>query len=240
MARRGRHVLARSSFLWPVIGLIFTIVGLIFAIVVPITTGRDIARVERLPPLTAGELAARPVGTEVLVEGRIDDRTPIVFRSFVAYEREEYRGRARSGTGGTDWFRDERVTPPLVLELSPGLVRVANDGYHLGNTPVKWQESAILTWDSARNEGTKRYRALERGDAVVAIGTVVDDAEGRAITAELVTPGTRASYIADARRLSRIFVALGAFLGAIGVLVLAWGARRFLRSPGTAGASRRR
>ena len=222
------------------IGLFFTIVGLIFAIVVPISTGREIARAERLPRLAAGELGARPAGTEVLVEGRIDDRTPIVFRTYVAYEREEYRDRERSGSGGTDWFRDERVTPPLVLDLSPGIVRVANDGYHLGNTPVRWQESTILTWDSARGEGTKRYRALERGDAVVAIGTVIDDAGGRAIAAELVTRGTRATYIADARRLVRIFTVLGAILASIGVLVLALGARQYLRSPPGARPSRRR
>ncbi len=220
MFRLRRRAPARHPLVWLAIGLLFTVVGLVFGVVAPRATGQEITRVERLPPFAVGDLREQPVGAEVLVEGRVSDRMPAAFRSYVAYAREEYRGRERTGNRGQRWVEDERVTPPLVVELSSGQVQIANDDYHFGNTPVSWQESKVLTWNSAINEGTKRYRGLERGGDVVVIGTLVGDDSG-AIAAEVVASGTRADYIAAARRSATIFTALGGALGLVGGLILA-------------------
>lgn len=123
------------------------------------------------------------------------------------------------------------MTPRLELELPGGSVRIANGDYHLGSTPVSWQEStpvswqesAVLTWNSATGEGTKRYRGLERG------GTVVSDADGATIAADLVASGTRADYLAAARRSTTIFTALGGGLGVVGGLILAGSGWRLAR-----------
>ena len=220
MLRVRIRIRPRSALGWLVVGLLVTSAGLVFGIVGPRLTGRDIARAECLQPLTAAAVREQPPGREVLVEGRLDDGLPAAFRSFVAYVREEYRGRSRTGNRNQQWVEDARVTPPLVVALPDGPVQIVNDDYRLGNTPTSWQEGTVLTWDSVTDEGTKRYRGLERGERVVVIGRVVSTAAGRAIEADVVAGGTRAGYIADARRATTIATWVGGILGLLGGLIL--------------------
>src|SRR5215217_1208851 len=86
-------------------GLGFLGLGLFMA-----TTGAQQARaeadrVERLRPLTVATLDDGQPGGEALVEGRISTANPPVFRQFVAYIREEYRGS--DDDDRDEWKEDE-------------------------------------------------------------------------------------------------------------------------------------
>ena len=83
-----------------------------------------VSRVEGLSPITrVSVLGDISTGKQVLIEGQISDRNPIKLQAhgFVAYLRE---GRAIVDSKGTpspgNWSVRERVTPPLLIELSGG------------------------------------------------------------------------------------------------------------------------
>jgi hypothetical protein len=205
--------------------MIFAGIGLALSWFFVPSFGEAAARVERLSPLTAVTLAESPAGQEGLIEGRIAERNPVHFRLFVAYVRSEYRGR--DDDDDAIWVEDERVTPPLLLDLPGGRVQLANNDYALQGRLVEWQSEANLTWDSASQEGTKSYRGLERGNPVLALGSIVEGPTGREFQAEWLYNGTRTTYIEDQRNsadiatwIGRVFLLIGAGLLGGGIWLL--------------------
>jgi hypothetical protein len=208
-------------------GLVFLAIGLFTAIVGTREASAEAARAEGLRPLTAAALDDGAPGREVLVEGRISERNPALFRQFVAYAREEYRG----GDDDKDtWQEDQRSTPPLLIEVADGAVSLAKAGYVLDSPPHTWQESQSLSWNGLTGEGTKRYRGFQAGDVVMAIGTLAAGSEGMELRAERVYGGTRSAYIASRRSAARWIPWLGGVFAVVGAGIAGggvwWLARR--------------
>ncbi len=197
-------------------GLAFVVVGFIVGVGMAGEARSAAARAEALLPLTASQLDDQPPGQTVLVEGQLSPRNPARFRDFVAYVREEFRGT--DSNGDEQWFEDERVTPPLLVEAA-GLIRISNDTYVLDAPHARWQEEG-LEWSSRTQEGTRRYRGLVASRPVLALGTVTRGAEGNELQAELVYGGTRAEYIAAQRSAARWLPWIGLFIGGAGLAVI--------------------
>jgi hypothetical protein len=193
-----------------------------FVAVMLIVSGRDAAReaelVSQLSPLSATVLEDSPPGRTALIEGRISERNQQRFREFVVYVREEYRGS--DDDGDPEWYEDERVTPPLLVELTDGRVQIENADYRLEQPPVTWQEDSALRWNGISGEGTKRYTGFVAGDPVTAMGTVVQGREGRALNAEWLYGGSRADYIADKESDAATLPWIGGALGLVSAILL--------------------
>lgn len=184
-------------------------------------------RAERLPLASARDIERGTAGAEVIVEGRISTRNPQRFREFVAYVREEYRGS--DDDGDPEWREDERVTPPLVLELPDGLVQIENDNYRLESPPLRWQDSTSLSWNGLTGEGTRRYSGFAAGATVTAIGLIVAGQEGPALQAEFLSSGDRAAYVARQQSGATVFPIVGLIFGGIGALFALLGLWQVLR-----------
>jgi hypothetical protein len=150
------------------------------------TLSPDGARIEQLQSVTLEQLEALPIGSEVLIEGQIDPRTPAQFRSFVAYVRED---PMIDNDLSIYWSRAEQVAPPLWIELAGSLVRVINRDYELQRPTTTWPPG-----NSGR--ASSRWAGLQAGDPVIASGRLVSKADGYEITANLVAGGTRAEFVA--------------------------------------------
>jgi hypothetical protein len=207
-------------------GLIFLAVGLGIATIGARQASAEAARVEQLRPLTAAAIDDSQPGREALVEGRINARNPRLFQEFVAYIREEYRG---SDNDRDKWQEDERRTPPLLIDVADGLVELADDGYELDSPPHTWQESRSLVWNGFTGNGTKRYRGIQAGDIVLAIGTLVPGSEGLELRAERVYGGSRSAYIAERQSAARWMPWMGGVFGLVGAAIAGAGVWRLLR-----------
>lgn len=217
-----------QNFILPAIGLLFAILGALVVFYFAPTFNQAAAGVERMSPLTAATLAESPAGQEGLIEGRISETNPLQFRLFVAYVRYEYRGQDNDNGNDNEskWVEDERVTPALLLDLPGGRVQLANSDYQLEGMRVKWQSDSTLTWNSWSGEGTKSYEGLERGNPVLAMGTVVEGANGREFRAEWLYGGARDTYLDDQRTSAQVtrwvglaFLVVGGIIFGLGVWV---------------------
>jgi hypothetical protein len=226
---RGRRLALGPIFLIG-FGLVFLAIGIVMATVAARQAGAEAARAERLRPLTVAALDDSQPGREALVEGYRSDRNPALFQQFVAYVREEYRGR--DDNDRERWEEDERRTPPLLIDLVDGTVPLANDSYMLDSPPHIWQESqSSLAWNGFTGEGTKRYHGLRAGDAALAIGTLVAGPEGLELQAERVYGGTRSSYIAERQQTALWMPRIGAIFGVIGAALALLGIWWLVRRP---------
>ncbi|NWG18901.1 MAG: hypothetical protein HXY39_01105 [Chloroflexi bacterium] len=208
-------------------GLLFVTLGIGLGIFGSRAAIEAADRAERLPLATARVIERGAAGGEVVVEGRISTRNPQRFREFVAYVREEYRGT--DSDGDPKWHEDERVTPPLVLELPDGLVQIENDNYRLESPPLRWQDSTSLSWNGLTGEGTRRYSGFAAGATVMAIGPIVQGREGPALQAEFLSSGDRAAYVAQQRSSAAAFPIVGLIFGGIGALFALVGLWQVLR-----------
>lgn len=209
------------------VGLVFGGVGLVFQ--------RNVGRVENLPVLNLAQLG-QAAGTEAVVEGKVSERNPFQVRPFVAYIRQEYQGQRcndnlNNNNNNLDceavWVEDERVTPPLWLDLPGGRARLANSDYQIQYPAFTEQSTPLLI----ENE-TKTYRGFRIGDPVFVIGRVVGGAEGPALQARVVAGGNRQSYLANSRSEANIFIWLGGILALMGGLLLAVSVSLILRGKG--------
>jgi hypothetical protein len=109
----------------------------------------------------------------------------------------------------------ERVTPPLLLELADGLVQIENSSYNLqGGRTVERQSF----WDQEI-----RYRGIEAGDHVIAVGTLFSTAEPPQVSAEFIYRGTRAQYISGQRSMAVIGLVGGIVSAVVGGVLILWG-----------------
>lgn len=202
------------------LGIFFVGGALLCGLLTWCSAGRTANRVEGLAPVSRiSDLGAISTGKPVLIEGRLSERNPIRLEDhgFVAYIRE---GRAIVDAKGTpspgNWSVRERVTPPLLIELSGGLAAITNDDYDLENgKTIEAKPSAFERY------GDTRYSGVARGDAVFAVGSVTARGAQPAIRADLIAVGTAASYAASQRSAGIIFLAVSVLVAVVGgVLIL--------------------
>jgi hypothetical protein len=195
-----------------VIGLIFVVVGLLFAVAVPGLIGGEITRFEALQPSNAVALRAAAIGSDLLIEGTLAADNPAVFRNFVAYEREEYRGR--DSDGDAEWVADAGETPALIIEAG-GAVQLAAF-YDIEGAHETWQDREQLEYNG--RQGTQRYHGLVAGGTVTAVGTVVVEGDLRALRADLVYAGTREALLGDRRTAQLIVRVMGGIFVIVGLI----------------------
>ncbi|TGE29895.1 hypothetical protein [Hymenobacter metallicola] len=136
-----------------------------------------LSRLRRLEPLSAAAVRRLPVGSDVLVEGRISQTMPQRYSTLVAYVRSSELRYSEKEPGV--WVEDDRVVPALLLETADGTVAV-EPGYALEKT--------------ARQKQTKRanYNGFERGSEVFVVGTL---SRAGTIKAETLYGGQRGAYL---------------------------------------------
>lgn len=216
----GKHLL---SLIFIFVGAFFLLIGLIF-VGVGMSSRREVDRLETLPLLDLAGLNDTAAGTEALLEGRVSERNPFQFRPFVAYIRQEYQGQKCEDNLNDDdnsldceavWVEDERVTPPLWLDLPGGRARLTNTSYNIQNPGFTQQSTPYLI-----ERETKFYRGFRIGDPVVVAGTVADDPEGPAFRATVVSGGDRPTYLANQRGEARLFTGIGGTFSGLGSLLI--------------------
>jgi hypothetical protein len=178
---------------------------------------RAAERIEKLTPATTMLLMDSLPGREVLVEGQISRHNPAQLRTFMVYIWEKYRPDSDSSDDDDDsaWIEQERVTPPLLLELAGGgPVRIENSDYSLSGAKIIYDGDEL------------RYQVFEGGDPVIAVGVLTSNDEPPRMAAEFIARGTKAEYVADqrgmasgGRRFGGIFMGLGGIF-VVGALAL--------------------
>lgn len=203
-----------SKLIVPLVAVILIIVAIGVGIVAPVYLSRGSAAVEALTPLSITELEQAQPGMPVAVEGRINLNVPTEYNVYAAYWLQKPRNNTSERRNSSDdWETDTVVTPPLLLDLPDGPVRVVNEDYNLGS---------VSDWQDIDSEaGPRRIGGLRVGDPVFAIATLRSNNDGVRLEASVVTRGTKASYLADQRIAWWICVSLGAVCG-IAAIVLLW------------------
>jgi hypothetical protein len=207
--------------LFPLVGVLFVGGALVCGLVTWYSSIRAANRVKGLTPITVAALTDSQPGRQVLVEGHVSSRNPVQseFLGFVAYIREERE--IHTDDEGTpspgSWSVSGRVTPPLLLELSDGLVQVENDDYDLENGRTIEEEP--FSFDEYSDT---RYQGIEIGDAVIAVGVVGADAEPPQIKADFIALGTQASYVASQRSAGVIFFVISVVVAVVGGIFIMW------------------
>lgn len=201
-------------------GLIFFLIGGGIAIFGTIAVRGEIARAERLTPVSAAAFDDLAPGSEVMIEGVLSQRNKARFRNFVAYRREEYRGSDKDGD--PKWSVDEEYKPALLVETS-GSITIAADRYSIQKPHQTWQEGRGLTWNGVTGEGTKRYSGFVAGLPVMAIGTVQPGSEGNELQANFVFGGSRTDYLADKRTTATFLPWFGGCFAMFGLLFIGIG-----------------
>jgi hypothetical protein len=203
------------------LGVLFVGGAFLCGLVALYSSHRAANRVKGLTPVTVAALTDSQPGREVLVEGHVSSRNSVQSLSpgFVAYMREEreiYTDDEGTPEPGS-WSETERVTPPLLLELSDGLVQIENDDYDLENGRTIEGEPSFFD----RYSDT-RYKGIEIGDAVIAVGVVVEEAERPQIEADFIARGTQESYVASQRSAGVIFFVISVVVAAVGGVFIMW------------------
>ncbi|NJO07561.1 MAG: hypothetical protein HC876_19735 [Chloroflexaceae bacterium] len=178
------------------------------------TSNQELARLEQLPVVSAAGLRDSTTGREVLIEGRIDERSPVAESGLVAYHVEQLR---ENSDGDLEWRTTETIAPPLLVLLADGPVQVSGD-YSLRNPPAEVTMSSDL-----------RHTGFPVHTPLIAIGMIVDGLEGPELRAEFIAEGTRANFIAQAQTFAVSGAWVGGILSGIGVLLLAIGAVVLMR-----------
>lgn len=176
---------------WQVAGLIVGGVGLVFVLagvavtrVFPGLAAAEHARLAALPSPDARAIRNTPVGTEVLVEGRVAATQPKRFRDFVAYVKEEEERDAKQRERRGYWKVVESVKPPLDLATADGALRVVNTTYATVLLAHRWPDRSKII-DTA-------YSGLIANEPVFVHGRVTRGG----LEALTIGSGTRASYLA--------------------------------------------
>lgn len=193
------------------VGALIALGGILVVAVFPRLSTSERARVEDLSPLSAVALADTPAGRAVLVEGKVSSDQPMLFRDFVAYNREE---RETSDTKFNPWRGRETRLPPLTLVTANGPARITNADYSLTGEVSQWAEPNQF----GRIE--TRYVGLVRGEPVLVYGK----AAAGGLQAEWVTPGTRATYLKQQSEGNTVALWLGGGLATAGAITMLIGA----------------
>ncbi|MCL4300069.1 MAG: hypothetical protein KJ077_30325 [Anaerolineae bacterium] len=203
------------------LGGLFLLIGL-GLLVISTRLSEATRQAAALPLLNAVQLSQTPAGAVAVIEGKIAERNPLHAEGFVVYRRQLYRGERCSSQGGTAtpnceavWTEEERVTPPVWLDLVDGRIRLANADYALYRPPSVWQSTEGLIKDR-----TVRYEGFKINSPVFAQGIVVVGEAASTFKADFLYGGSRDAYFSDQRSASNVFFWLGAAFTAIGGGVL--------------------
>lgn len=228
---------------------------------------RDAVRGTALPRVTARSLSELEPGSTVLLEGRLAQENPKVFRDFLACRRERFMGVESSGAnkGRERWEHLETLTPPLVIDAGDGRVSIVNHRYELQSPPQRWRDVDTLGSElfGRRGEAASGFMA---GDLVTIEAQVVTVPAAappganpganapRALDARLLFGGSHAAYLAHlrdgvlaARIIGSVFIGVAALLLTLSVAIFRGGkpgaspreARPGGRSTGARGRSSR-
>ncbi len=174
-------------------GLFFFVLGLGLIFGVPMLINLEADRYEEMTVSSAIVLGATPAGEDVLIAGRISGRTEANHTSLVAYEHSREQ---RTSDGETEWQHHSNVTPPLIIDMPDGAVRVSR-GYSLEETPQR-----VFDDD-------ERYEGFAVGDRVVVIGYVSPGGDLPQINADLVTGASRQQFVEGPRTGAWCVIGLG-------------------------------
>ncbi|MFB0537176.1 MAG: hypothetical protein ACETWR_19620 [Anaerolineae bacterium] len=206
----------------PIFGVLFVGGALLCGLLTWYSSSRAANRVKEFTPVTTvAALGDGQPGREILVEGHVSSRNPVqpLSPGFVAYIREEREidtDDEGTPTPGS-WSVSSRVTPPLLLELSDGLVQVENDDYDLENgTTIEEEPSSFDRYSDTR------YKGIEIGDSVMAVGVVVEDTESPQIRADFIARGIQESYVASQRSAGVIFFVISIVVAVVGSIFIMW------------------
>jgi hypothetical protein len=191
-------------------GAAFVCIGVALGVFVARGSSAEADRAEQTLSLSAAALEERAPGSAAMVEGTLSPRNKPRLRDFVAYTHESYQGT--DDDGDERWTVEERVTPPLLVDLADGSAQIGNADYRLEGAHDLWVD------------GGNRYGGIVSGQPMMAIGVIQAGSEGHELRADLVFAGTRAAYIAAKRDNSRVLPLIGLSLGGIGALLLGVGA----------------
>lgn len=199
------------------IGLLFVVAGVVL-VKASDTPDQALAAAASVPLVT--EVSAVAQGTRVVVEGRVASDVPPVFEGFVAVTKRRFIGREQSGSSKG---RDKWSTTTLAPSLRVGAVTVA-EGYRLEGCHKREIDALTLGLNVPHDYAT----GVTVGDVVTAVGVTTP----HGLTAEFVTCGERAAWLASvkenagtARLLGAIFLCVGALALLIGVTVFVVGRR---------------
>jgi hypothetical protein len=206
------------------IGAVFLLAGLIIGIFGSRGAAAEADRAAAMRPLTPSQVERLVIGDTVMVEGVLSERNTLRFRNFVAYISERYYGT--DDEGKSSWRVDERVTPPLLIEVDEvgsATVQIGNNNYRIEQPHERWQDQPQLVATASGDGNTMRYEGLVVGPLITTIGTVQRGSEGPELQAEFIYGGTLAAYIAEKRGEAAWFPWFGAIFGGIGLLLLGIG-----------------
>ncbi len=200
-----------------IFSFVFLTVGIIFA-VVGWNISRQAEELARQPLLDRAALAEGPPGRAGVIEGRVAERNPLQFRTFVGFIRETYQGEDCDDDGcEAIWYENERVWPPLWLDLPGGRVKIINGDYMVTNTTVAWEST-----ERRVAYETVRYRGFEINDHLFAVGQVAPADGGPTFQAESLAGGTRDDQVFSDRVGGGIFLGVGLLFTLIGAGVIGW------------------
>ena len=192
------------SIFLSLMGLIFAGVGGCMVFVEAPATVKEANWLETQEPLSRVSLLDSVAGTQVVVEARVSGRNPIQYASYVAYIADECK---TDSDGDRSCSEIERVTPPLLLNMSGGLVEIINNDYDLQGDLVQ------------ANSGNWEYRGLNTESPVIAVGTIAPRDGNPKLNAEYLASGTQADYVAFLRSSVVTLRILGIIFGLIGAVL---------------------
>jgi hypothetical protein len=204
-----------------VFGLVSITVGFMTLFQFP-AESRASTTLSELPIVDGRTLYRVAANTRIILEGRISAGNRTYDFDFVAYQREEYRGRRTGGSSFRNreiWQKDESQRPPLQISAAGTYLNISNSGYELDTPPSFHQTSDMLRWDGVANEGTKRYNGFRHNDQVAVVGVVQGSGRSRSIVAEVLHGGNAASYVAAQQQEASMMPFVGAGFVGFGLLL---------------------
>lgn len=200
----GRMVALIFSMVFLFLGVLFYFIGY--------NTGQNAEALAVLPVFDLAALDNQPVGTAGVIEGHIAERNPLQFETLVAYIQSQYQGEDCDDDGCESiWTEQERVLPPLWLDLTGGRVRINNSDYALYQTSTVWETSE--EWVAHE---TLRYSGLVINDAVFAVGRIAPADGSPNFEADVLYLGRRDAQVAADHFSGQVLFWLGLALSLIG------------------------
>jgi hypothetical protein len=178
------------------------------------------ARMSALPAPSVVGLTDLPAGREVLIDGRIGDTQPKLFRDFVAFVKEDEETDPRD-RDRTHWVTKERQVPPLAIVVTDDdVVRIVNRDYRM---------TAKTSWSDHSFGRQTRYSGFVAREPVAVHARVV----AGGLEAIELAAGTRASYlqgiedsIGTAWWLGVLFASIGGLLIVVALALLVMAVRK--------------
>jgi hypothetical protein len=210
--------------------------GIYFTFVASPTGSAEIDRLEKLPDLTAGNLASVSPGEEYIVTGILEGNEPQIIIGFVAYYTETWGYEKKYYFRSPPklqwkWYLSGIGMPPLTITLDDGPITTAEVplAYPPSNMNLSFSgdlheqlfpaESGLAgTYEGELlYEGSVRTRGFLNGDLVTIHARINAEGEPRPLH---LHGGTRASMFADMRQRERVVPTTGIIMMAVSLIPL--------------------